>query len=50
MSVLDTCETEDDPFKNEDARVVIKRSLVVCLCNFYGAQGQLNQQSEVGST
>ena len=51
MGVLDTCKTEEDPFKNEGARVVIKRYPISPLCMFfYDAQGQLNQQSEVGST
>ena len=51
MGVLDTCKSEEDPFKNEGARVVIKRSPIVCLCRFfYDVQVQLNQQSEVGST
>ena len=35
MGVLDTCKTEEDPFKNEGARVVIKRSPFVCLCRFF---------------
>ena len=51
MGVLDTCKTEGDQFKNEGARVVIKRSPIVHLCRFfYDAQGQLYQQYEVGST
>ena len=51
MGVLDTCKTEEDPFKNKGARVVIKRSPIVCLWRFfYDAKGQLNQQSVVGST
>ena len=35
MGVLDTCKTEEDPFKNEGARVVIKISPIVCLCSFF---------------
>ena len=51
MGFLDTCKTEEDPFKNEGTRMVIKRSPIVRLCRFfYDAQGQLNQQTEVGST
>ena len=51
VGVLDTCKTEEDPIKNEGARVVIKRSPIVCLCRYFNdAQGQLNPQSEVGST
>ena len=51
MGVLDPCKTEEDPFKNEGARVAIKRSPIVRLCRFfYDAQGQLNHQPEVGST
>ena len=34
MGVLNTCKTEEDPFKNEGARVVIKRSPIVCVCRF----------------
>ena len=50
MGLLDTCKTEEDPFKNEGARVVIKRSPIVHLCRFFYAQGHLTQQSGVGST
>ena len=50
MGVLDTCKTEEDPFKNEGARVVIIRYSIVCLCRFYDAQWQFNQQSKVDST
>ena len=35
MGVLETCKTEEDPFKNEDARVVIKRSPFVRLCRIF---------------
>ena len=35
IGVLDTCKTEEDPFKNEGARVVIKRSPIACLCRFF---------------
>ena len=34
MGVLDTCKAEEDPFKNEGAKVVIKRSPIVRLCRF----------------
>ena len=64
MDVLVTCKNEEDPFKNEGARVVTTmlhypsifkmlkgRSLIVSLCRFfYDAQGKLTPQSEVGST
>ena len=50
MGVFDTCKTEEDPFKNEGARVVIKISHSMSMQIFYDAQGQLNQHSEVGST
>ena len=51
MDVIDTCKTEEEPFKNEGARVVIlKISHLYVYVDFYDAQGQLNQQSEVGST
>ena len=35
MGVLDACKTEEDPFKNEGARVVIKISQIVSLCRFF---------------
>ena len=35
IGVLDTCKTEEDPFKNEGARSVIIRSPIVCLCRFF---------------
>ena len=35
MIVLDTCKTEEHPFKNEGARVVIKRSPIVRSCRFF---------------
>ena len=50
MCVLDTCKTEEDPFKYEGARVVTKNLPLYVYADFYDAQGQLNQQSEVGST
>ena len=49
MSVLDTCKTEEDTFKNEGAGVVIKHLPLFVYADFYDAQGQLNQQSKVGS-
>ena len=50
MGVLDTCKTEEDPFKNEGARVVTKDLLLLVYVYFYDNQGQFTQQSEVGST
>ena len=35
MGVLYTFKTEEDPFKNERARVVIKRYPIVFLCRFF---------------
>ena len=35
MDVLDTCKTEEDTFKNEGARVVIKRSPIICQCRCF---------------
>ena len=46
MSVIVTCKNEEDPFKNEGARVVKSKSMQI----FYNTQGQLTQQSEVSST
>ena len=47
MGVLDTCTAEEDPLKNEGARVVIKRSHIVqsfySMQIFYDAKGKLNQ-------
>ena len=39
MVVLITCMNEEDPIKNEDARVLI--------CRFLDAQGQLTPKSAV---
>ena len=44
MVVLVTCNNEDDPFKNEGARVV-----TAVFIDFSDAQGQLTPQSKVGS-
>ena len=49
MGVLFTCKSEEDPFKNEGARVQ-KISHCKYMQTFYDAQGQLSQQSEVGFT
>ena len=40
MVVLHTCKTEEDPIKNEDARVLTKLYVV-----FSDAQGQLTPKS-----
>ena len=45
-----TCKNEEDPFKHEGARVVIKDLPFKFMQIFYDAQGQLTPQSEVGST
>ena len=58
MGVIVTCKTEEDPLKNEGARVVTMRVLEwsqkISHCKsmqiFYNTQGQLTQQSEVSST
>ena len=34
QDIMDVLATEEGPFKNEDARVVIKRSPIVRLCSF----------------
>ena len=50
MGAVVTCKTEEDPFKNEGARVFIKDLPFSVYADFYDAQRQLNQQSGVGST
>ena len=50
MGALDTCKTEEDPFKNEGARVNKKISHCMSMQIFYDAQGQLNPHSEASST
>ena len=50
MGVIATCKNEEDPFKNEGARVVTKISHCKSMHIFYDTQGQLTQQSEVSST
>ena len=51
MGVIVTCKTEEDPFKNECARVVTKDlPLLVHADFFYKTQGQLTKESEVSST
>ena len=40
MGALVTCKTEEDPFKNEGARVVIKDLPFLVHAVFYDAQGQ----------
>ena len=42
MVVLHTCKNEEDPIKNEDARVLTRLYVV-----FSDAQGQLTPKSEV---
>ena len=44
MSVLVACKNEEDPIKNEGARVVIK-----LFNDFSDAQGQLTPKSEIES-
>ena len=50
MGVLVTYKNEEDPFKNEGARVVTKDLQCKYMQIFYDAQVQLTSQSEVGST
>ena len=50
MGAVAICKTEEDPFKNEGARVFIKDLPLSVYAYFYDAQGQLNQQSCVAST
>ena len=50
MGVLVTCNNEEDPFKNEGARVVTTDLQCKSMQIFYDAQGKLTPQSEVGST
>ena len=44
MTVLITCKNEEDPIKNEGARVLTRLSI-----DFSDAQGQLTSQSVVES-
>ena len=48
--VLVTCKTEEDPFKNEGARVVTKDLPLIVYADFFDNYGLLIHQSEVGST
>ena len=50
MGVLVTCKNEEDPFKNEGARVVTTDLPLQVYADFYDAQGKLTPQSVVGST
>ena len=50
MGVIVTCKTDEDPLKNEGARVVTKDLTLLVHADFYNTQGQLTQQSEVSST
>ena len=42
--------TNEDPFKNEGARVVTTDRPLKVYADFYDAQGKLSPQSKVGST
>ena len=53
MRVLVTCKNEENPFKNEGARLVTTDLPLQVFADFfmlYDAQGKLTPQSEVGST
>ena len=50
MGVLVTCKTGEDPFNMKVLEWSFKISHCKSMQIFYDAQGQLNQQSEVGST
>ena len=43
--ILVTCKNEEDPLKNEDARVATTQNI-----DFSNAQGQITPQPEVGSS
>ena len=47
MEVLVTCKSEEDPFKNEGARVVTTYLPLLVYAAFYDAQGKLTPQSKV---
>ena len=49
MVVLVTCKNEEDPLKNEGARVSQQISHCKSMGIFPDTQGKLAQQSEVGS-
>ena len=50
MGFLVTCKNEEDPFKNEGARVVTTDLQLLVYAIFYDAQGKLTPKSEVGFT
>ena len=50
IEVLVTCKNEEDPFKNEGARVVTTDLPLQVYADFYDVQGKLTPQSEAGST
>ena len=50
MNVLVTCKNEEDPIKNEGARVVTTDLPLKVYADFYDAQGKFTTQPEVGST
>ena len=50
MAFLVTCKNEEDPFKNEGARVVTIDPPLKVYAVFYDAQGKLTPQSKVGFT
>ena len=49
MGVCVTCKNEEDPFKNESARVVTTDSNCKSMRIFYDAQGQITPGFEDGS-
>ena len=50
IGVLVTCKNEEDPIKNEGARVVTTDLPLYVYAEFYDTQGKLTPQSEDGST
>ena len=50
MGVLITCKNEEDPFKNEAARVVTTDLPLKVYADFYDAQGKITSQTGIGST
>ena len=50
MEFLVTCKNDEDPFKNEGARVVTTDLPLLVYADFFDAQGKLTPQSKVGYT
>ena len=50
MEFLVTCKNDEDPFKNEGARVVTTDLPLLVYADFFDAQEKLTPQSKVGYT